>query len=634
MLVKSVLAMPIGAARMCAQARKVGRGGVLVAAMLTVTACGGGGDGGTGSSSAASSESSQSSNFSSLHSSTSSSLSSSVVSSASSNSSLSSALSSSVATSSSVSSANSSSPSSSSAAFSSVPPSSVSSSSSSSTSSIPDVVEISGSVSYDYVPVSKAQGLDYDATVARAVRLARVNLIDQSGNLVASSQTDTAGNYTLEVAPNTSVKVQVEAYSFADEAQNWEIRVEDNTSSNALYVLEGKLLDSGTANSVRNLHAASGWSGSRYAQPRAAAPFAIMDTAYQSVQKLAGADPNLTLPTSVFRWSVNNTVASGSYADGDIGTSFFDGTAVYVLGQADLDTDEYDAHVIAHEWAHFVELYVGGRADSIGGSHADTDKLDMRVAYSEGFANALAGYVLADPEYRDTLGSGQRVSAGFDVSRKNVSMPGWYSESSVQSIFYHLAESGAFEQIYGVLTDNLYTSIPAFTSIFSFADIMAARYPSAFDVLDELMDEQRIDSRDQYGAGETNNGDTNGILPIYIDLGTDGSEVTVCSSQQNGTQNKLGVNKFLKTTVFSSGSYQLAAQNNGARITATDPDFEVYGGGRRWAGFSEIVDSEVVDLNLQSGTTYVISVNDYNSHPDAQSAGYQPACFDISLTPL
>ena len=507
------------------------------------------------------------------------------------------------------------------------------SSAASSTSSALNSVYISGSVSYDFVPVSRAQGLDYSATTPKPVRQANVNLIDNSGALVASAQTDEQGHYTLVSPRNREVKVQVEAYSYADNAQRWEIRVEDNTANNALYVLEGELRNSGETDSVRDLHAASGWGGSQYTQPRAAAPFAILDTAYRSLQTLAEVDSNLSLPLSVFRWSENNTVAVGDYADGDIGTSFYDGVAVYVLGQAGVDSDEYDAHVIAHEWGHFIEVQLGGRSDSIGGDHSIVERLDMRVAYSEGFANGFSAYVLADPEYRDTFGVAQARSAGFDVSLKNPAVRGWYSESSIQSIFYHLAEFGAFDAIYSVFSDSRYQSIPAFTSMFSFADILADKDPLAFNELDNLMSEQLIGSRDAYGAGETNNGSTQGVLPVYVNLVAGGSAV-VCSSQKNGQQNKLGVHKFLKTTVFVSGQYRLLVENNGARAAQTDPDVIVNGDNNRWVGVSAEADAESLELDLQAGESYAIAVSDYEHHRDAQTVNYRPACFNVSLTSL
>ncbi|WP_157471655.1 hypothetical protein [Gilvimarinus agarilyticus] len=511
---------------------------------------------------------------------------------------------------------------------------SVSSSSTSSfSSSSSNSVYISGSVSYDFVPVRKAQGLDYNATAHKPVRAAKVNLIDEAGAVVATAQTDQQGHYTLTSPRDRQVKVQVEAYSYADAAQRWEIRVEDNTANNALYVLEGELLNSGQSDSMRDLHAGSGWDGNQYSQPRAAAPFAILDTAYRSMQSLLEVDPNLTLPTSIFRWSENNTVAIGDYGDGDIGTSFYNGAAVYVLGQAGVDSDEYDAHVIAHEWGHFVEVQLGGRSDSIGGDHSITDRLDMRVAYSEGFANGFSAYVLADPEYRDTFGLRQARSSGFDVSLKNPAVRGWYSESSIQSIFYHLAEFGAFDAIYSVFSDLRYETIPAFTSIFSFAELLAELDPQAFAELDRLMNQQLIVSRDAYGEAETNNGSTQGALPVYVNL-VAGGRAVVCSSQQNGQQNKLGVHAFLATTIFASGQYRLLVENNGERAAETDPDIVVNGAGERWVGLSAQVDAESLDLNMQAGERYAIAVTDYQNHADALTPNYQPACFNVSLTSI
>ena len=65
------------------------------------------------------------------------------------------------------------------------------------------------------------------------------------------------------------------------------------------------------------------------------------------------------------------------------------------------DTDEFDQHVIAHEFGHYIE-YNFSRADNIGGSHGLGDKLDPRVAFGEGFGYAFAAIVLNDPVARDS----------------------------------------------------------------------------------------------------------------------------------------------------------------------------------------------------------------------------------------
>src|SRR5690606_4113615 len=97
--------------------------------------------------------------------------------------------------------------------------------------------------------------------------------------------------------------------------------------------------------------------------------------------------------------------------EGDIQTSFYTSggapgetddcggsipAGIYVLGSMQIasggavgDTDEFDQHVIAHEFGHYVEDWFA-RSDSIGGSHGYPDKLDLRVSFGEGWGNAFA----------------------------------------------------------------------------------------------------------------------------------------------------------------------------------------------------------------------------------------------------
>lgn len=123
-----------------------------------------------------------------------------------------------------------------------------------------------------------------------------------------------------------------------------------------------------------NLHAASGWTGSGYGETRAAAPFAILDSLYKIHQKLRAAGVELQLPQPDVHWSITNN-----------NTSYFDlaGQFIEILGRENVDTDEYDEHVIVHEWRHYFENRVS-RGDILGGSHSDANRLEIRTALSEG----------------------------------------------------------------------------------------------------------------------------------------------------------------------------------------------------------------------------------------------------------
>ena len=84
-----------------------------------------------------------------------------------------------------------------------------------------------------------------------------------------------------------------------------------------------------------------------------------------------------------------------------------------ILGDAGVDTDEYDESVIIHEWGHYLQTILS-RDDSIGGPHGSGDLLDMRVAFSEGWANAYSGLASNRDVYSDT--SGRNQGDGFTLS--------------------------------------------------------------------------------------------------------------------------------------------------------------------------------------------------------------------------
>ena len=111
------------------------------------------------------------------------------------------------------------------------------------------------------------------------------------------------------------------------------------------------------------------------------------------------------------------------------------------------DTDEFDQHVIAHEFGHYIEANFS-RADNIGGAHGIGDKLDIRVAFGEGFGYAFSAIVLDDPVAVDTfVDNGTQVSSTFDVednppTPNDTSTIGcWCSESSVWAMLWDLYDN-------------------------------------------------------------------------------------------------------------------------------------------------------------------------------------------------
>jgi len=217
----------------------------------------------------------------------------------------------------------------------------------------PSSVTLSGKITYDRVNHTENSGLDYANIKIIPARGIVVEVLDASNKILASTLSNTEGVYSFTLEPNTDVRIQAKAQILSEAQAKWDFQVTDNTQSNSLYALQGRLASTGaSARQSRDLHAPLGWTGESYGETRAAAPFAIIDSIYSAVQTFAAIDPEIDFPALELRWSINNRTALGNKTRGLIGTSSYDieENAIYLLGEAGRDTDEYDPHVILHEW--------------------------------------------------------------------------------------------------------------------------------------------------------------------------------------------------------------------------------------------------------------------------------------------
>ncbi|MGB2220267.1 MAG: hypothetical protein ACPH4G_08415, partial [Henriciella sp.] len=503
---------------------------------------------------------------------------------------------------------------------------------------------ISGTISYDRVPHNNStNGLDYLATVQLPARGVTVEAVDASGTVLASDTTDESGEYNVDVDSGIGLRIQVRSQLEKTDAASWDIKILDNTSDYALYVLNGALLDSGTANSVRDLNAGSGWTGQSYSETRAAAPFAILDSVYEAVIQLEAIDPDIQLPSLEILWSVDNRPSSGNVTDGNIGTSSYSrttrGPTIRILGAANNDTDEYDDHVVVHEFAHYLEDQIS-RSDSIGGPHGGADRLDTRVAFSEGLGNAFAGMILTDPIYQDSFGA--RQEAGFNVNvETNFFTKGWFSESSVQSVLYDIFDSeddgvdnisAGLSPIYTILTDPDYITSPDFTTIFLFADL--ARTKSGIDPNDltALFTAELITGTGPQGDGETLSGNFPRALPVYKPVPIDGDPVEICSIDDNGTYNKHGNRAFLTFSIAESGNYTFTMSRDLSSDLNTpnrDPDILVFKDAVLINRFeSDATDVETGTMTLEPGD-YHIEAYEFNNVAERDTGD---SCFNFTIS--
>lgn len=457
--------------------------------------------------------------------------------------------------------------------------------------------------------------------------------MNASGQVLATERSDNNGQYLFSQVPaDTQVRIRLKAELVKQQSPGWRISVTDNTSNNALYTAQGSLASSGNNDSVRNLHAPSGWGGSSYDGTRVAAPYAVLDTIYTGIMRLQAAGLNQTLPPLEIRWSKNNVPYGDNLSAGEIGTSHYYDQQIYLLGAENSDTDEYDQHVVLHEWVHYLEDVLA-RSDSIGGSHSGGDRLDMRVAFSEGLGNALAGVFLDDPTYRDSSGSQQANGFFYNISASHPSNRGWYSEASAEVFVYkYYTDSGkALNEIWSAFTSNTYRNSPAFISIYPFAAQLKSSFPGRAGLISSLLSAENISpTADAYGSGETNDGGTSHSLPVYKTLTANDAAVNVCSSPVNGKYNKLAVNQFLRFTVASSGKYRLKAVRSGGANVLTDPDFYVYRNGSLVLVAESIANNvEEATYNFSAGS-YVMEMSDWSNRNPANE-DTNTTCFDVSL---
>lgn len=500
-------------------------------------------------------------------------------------------------------------------------------------------VSISGTVSFDRVPHRANNALDYDNIIAEPVRGAVVEIICQEDGLaVVSDDTNENGEYSLSIPADAGrVFVRVKAQMKKTGTPAWTFSVVDNTQNKALYVLDGSVFDPSGDVLTRNLHATSGWTGSAYTAVRAAAPFAILNTVYAAFNKVLEVEPNAVFPPLQLNWSKNNISVAGELVLGQIGTSFFSDDEIYLLGAENVDTDEYDVHVIAHEFGHYLEE-VFFRSDSIGGSHSSLSSLDIRVAFSEGFSNAYSGIATGDSVYRDSDGNGQSTGFGFNVDNNNCTVKGWYNECSVQAIIYDLHDNKVdrvdninlgFNPLFNVLA-NEYKNSDAMTSIFSFIHELKENHSADASAIDVLVADQNIDTiTDIYGDSEiSNNPGITDMLPVYEVIITNGSAVNICSTDEFQVFNGLGVSRFLRFNMPETGTVTIKATKTSG--PGNDPDIYLYHKGQvRGIAETTTINTETLTTSvLLSGRTYVVEVFEFSNF----GSGVGTTCFDITVT--
>jgi len=221
------------------------------------------------------------------------------------------------------------------------------------------IVIVSGSLTFDRVPNNASTfALDYDSITQMPIRQAPVELVNAAGAVVDTTVSDDSGNYSFSILSGENVRVRVRSEVQKPAPNEVDLQVVDNTSGDAVYALQGPLSVVPTSNQTRDLNADSGWGGSSYTGTRAAAPFALLDTIYATMEEFIAIDSDVDFPPFDVQWSTLNVPQGGNVDIGQISTSSFTvenrGAAglvpvIRILGDANNDTDEYDALILLED---------------------------------------------------------------------------------------------------------------------------------------------------------------------------------------------------------------------------------------------------------------------------------------------
>lgn len=551
-------------------------------------------------------------------------------------------------------------------------------------------VMVAGIVSFEFVlPNNNCNGLNLNNPEIRPIRGSPVQLFDSGDNLLTETTSGTDGSYTFSnIDPNIDVRIRVRAELQSSGPAAWDVQVRDNVDLSSspppltqrpLYVVDFAPFNTGTSNnSGADFTARTGWDKDieSYTGDRQAAPFAILDAIMDAMEMVTAVDSTAVFPPLDVYWSVDNTLTVLTDVDaGELSTTFYFNNGLYMLGDVNVDTDEFDDHLTIHEWAHYFEDNFS-RSDSIGGSHFFGEPLDPRVAFGEGFATALAAIALQDPLYCDTNAPVQ--FSGFDIDTENFNsgLQGWFNEGSVATLIYDLWDTGSdgtdndsigFGPIYETMVGPQ-ANTDSFTTLFSFAaGLRPMLTPSELAFVDSQFNRENIDTSsgvDIWGDSQTT-APTNGsypdgrdVIPIYTQIPLDASIINVCLNNDyfafDDDENKFGMFRYFRFTTSSTSTWTITVTANPVPPPTddtqppppadsivirdrSDPDLFLYRGGQGFRideSTSPNDDQEVFNTASLSADTYILLLQEWRFVDEDASSDYPTqVCFDVSMSP-
>ena len=232
-------------------------------------------------------------------------------------------------------------------------------------------VNVSGTINYENVPLNTTTStLVTSGITNRPARGVLVKLLDSSSNTVTSTSTDSSGAYTItgaSVSTSTFTIVAV-AQMVKTTSPTYNFQVVNTVTSGSVGTAYAVSSSSTTTSSCTTSCTVN---VTALDSNRGSGPFSILDVVYTAIQKILTANSTTVFPALNIKWtSSSNTGSFFTTSTSTCGTGV--NNCIVLLGNRSSDSDEFDRHVIAHEFTHYLESALS-RSDSIGGSHSSND---------------------------------------------------------------------------------------------------------------------------------------------------------------------------------------------------------------------------------------------------------------------
>ena len=448
-------------------------------------------------------------------------------------------------------------------------------------------VTLSGTITYDKVIYTRPDTNLDETTIQEALYGAKVEALEGT-TVLASSETDSSGNYSLSFTYTTN-------YNIVVYAQNSTSKVGAVTSGSVVtsiysdtFVSAGT--ETGTATQNHNVTVANN---------NIAGAFNIFQQCERGRRFFATAGASVT-NIKCF-WP-----ADGTYFDPTTGVLYFLGVT-----SSNSDPDEFDDDVVLHEFGHFVAENIS-LDHSLGGQHSIFGEVDMRLAWSEGLATFISCAIRNDPVYVDSAGStvsGKTITSNYDNSQPSsrskystnevaVSYVLWNAFKLDTSINNILSSLQQFKSLPSNLSGEQ-ISLDTFHDLYTTQDIRTYYQNRSIEYSVDVLDGLTADSAYQIDSPTSF---TLSGLTFYPSSDKDYFQFTATNGQFYSIQTSNALNGALSSLkVYKKGDLSTAVAN--AQITNQTSD-----------------DTSGIQFTATDSSTYIIEVQRFTS----SSLGYGP----------